>query len=275
MADGRLARGLPSRVEQARRRAVFALKPWAPAPALVPRSGVLSGAERGQRGHGLSRTGIAPVTGWITHAPLPRNLMHQLQIGRPQATARLRRRLAPQRPHCEGSARNPVPAGHALTEQLNNAIDHSDGSAVTVSIRRTPLQLQLLVSDHGRGVFGRIAQRSQITEPRLAMFELSKARERARAAQRARPALHLAAGRCLRHPCQRCGLPMPRPGPARLAPWPTGSAPRPNRSRTREVPAGTASEHLRPAVGTVWLPRRPHADVQATWQTLSMLVPPG
>ena len=104
--------------------------------------------------------------------------MHQLQIGRPQATARLRRRLAPQRPHCEGSARNPVPAGHALTEQLNNAIDHSDGSAVTVSIRRTPLQLQLLVSDHGRGVFGRIAQRSQITEPRLAMFELSKARGR-------------------------------------------------------------------------------------------------
>ncbi len=65
-------------------------------------------------------------------------------------------------------------AQHACTELLNNAIDHSGGSQVTVSVRQTPLHLQLLVSDDGCGVFRRIEQAFAIDEPRLAMFELSK-----------------------------------------------------------------------------------------------------
>jgi anti-sigma regulatory factor (Ser/Thr protein kinase) len=65
-------------------------------------------------------------------------------------------------------------AQHAFTELLNNAIDHSGGSEVTVSMRQTATQMQLLVSDNGCGVFGRIAQHFDITEPRLAMLELSK-----------------------------------------------------------------------------------------------------
>jgi anti-sigma regulatory factor (Ser/Thr protein kinase) len=65
-------------------------------------------------------------------------------------------------------------AQHAFTELLNNAVDHSGGSRVTVSMRQTPLQLQLLVSDDGCGLFERIAQSFQIDEPQLAMFELSK-----------------------------------------------------------------------------------------------------
>ena len=40
-------------------------------------------------------------------------------------------------------------AEHAFTELLNNAIDHSGSGSVTVSLRQTPLQLQLLVSDDG------------------------------------------------------------------------------------------------------------------------------
>ena len=63
---------------------------------------------------------------------------------------------------------------HAFTELLNNAIDHSGGSAVTVSMRQTPSQLQLLVSDDGCGLFARIAQSFDITDPTLAMLELSK-----------------------------------------------------------------------------------------------------
>ncbi len=63
---------------------------------------------------------------------------------------------------------------HAFTELLNNAIDHSGGTAVTVSLRQTPLQVQLLVSDNGCGLFERIEQCFHIDEPQLALLELSK-----------------------------------------------------------------------------------------------------
>ena len=63
---------------------------------------------------------------------------------------------------------------HAFAELVNNAIDHSDGSAVTVSVRQTPMHAQLLVSDDGCGLFDRIEQSFQIDDPLLAMFELSK-----------------------------------------------------------------------------------------------------
>ncbi len=63
---------------------------------------------------------------------------------------------------------------HAFTELLNNAVDHSAGSTVTVSLRQTPLQAQLLVSDDGCGLFERIAQGFGIADPRLALLELSK-----------------------------------------------------------------------------------------------------
>ncbi len=65
-------------------------------------------------------------------------------------------------------------AQHAFTELLNNAIDHSGGTAATVSMRQTPLQLQLLVSDDGIGLFTRIQERFAIGDPTLAMLELSK-----------------------------------------------------------------------------------------------------
>jgi anti-sigma regulatory factor (Ser/Thr protein kinase) len=65
-------------------------------------------------------------------------------------------------------------AQHAFTEMLNNAIDHSEGSNVTVSMRQTPLQLQMLVSDDGIGLFKRIEQSFAIDDPTLAMLELSK-----------------------------------------------------------------------------------------------------
>ncbi len=65
-------------------------------------------------------------------------------------------------------------AQHAFTELLNNAVDHSGGSQVTVSVRQTALHLQLLVSDDGIGIFSRIQQNFDIADPTLAMLELSK-----------------------------------------------------------------------------------------------------
>lgn len=65
-------------------------------------------------------------------------------------------------------------AQHAFTELVNNAVDHSGGGSVTVSMRQTPLQMQLLVSDDGCGLFDRLAQSFALDDPGLAMLELSK-----------------------------------------------------------------------------------------------------
>lgn len=65
-------------------------------------------------------------------------------------------------------------AQHAFTELLNNAIDHSGGTGVTVSMRQTGLHLQMLISDDGCGVFDRIEQTWRIGDPQLAMLELGK-----------------------------------------------------------------------------------------------------
>lgn len=65
-------------------------------------------------------------------------------------------------------------AQHAFSELLNNAVDHSGGTMVTVSVRQTAAHLQLLVSDDGCGIFERIQQAHQIADPTLAMLELAK-----------------------------------------------------------------------------------------------------
>ncbi len=65
-------------------------------------------------------------------------------------------------------------AQHAFGELLNNAIDHSGGTSVTVSMRQTPAHLQLLVSDDGCGLFDKVAQSFRIVDPAQAMLELSK-----------------------------------------------------------------------------------------------------
>jgi len=65
-------------------------------------------------------------------------------------------------------------AQHAFTELLNNAIDHSAGTMVAVSVRQTPSHVQLLVSDDGRGLFDKIHEAFDIADPALAVLELSK-----------------------------------------------------------------------------------------------------
>ncbi|HSI57963.1 MAG TPA: DUF4325 domain-containing protein [Ideonella sp.] len=65
-------------------------------------------------------------------------------------------------------------ARHAFTELVNNAIDHSGGSQVTVSVRQTAMHLQMLVSDDGCGVFDSLQRSFEIADPQLAMIELCK-----------------------------------------------------------------------------------------------------
>lgn len=65
-------------------------------------------------------------------------------------------------------------AQHAFSELVNNAVDHSGGTEVTVSLRQTPLHLQMLVSDDGCGVFDSLQRSFDLVDPTVAMLELSK-----------------------------------------------------------------------------------------------------
>jgi anti-sigma regulatory factor (Ser/Thr protein kinase) len=65
---------------------------------------------------------------------------------------------------------------HAFTELVNNAVDHSGGTQVVVSLRQTATQAQLLVSDDGCGLFERLQGQFGIETPEAAVLELAKGR---------------------------------------------------------------------------------------------------
>jgi anti-sigma regulatory factor (Ser/Thr protein kinase) len=65
-------------------------------------------------------------------------------------------------------------AHHAFTEIINNCVDHSGGTRVSVSMRQNKTHLHLLIKDDGCGVFARIQDAFQIASPQQALLELSK-----------------------------------------------------------------------------------------------------
>jgi hypothetical protein len=128
-------------------------------------------------------------------------------------------------------------AQHVFGELLNNAIDHSGATTVTVSVRQTPTHLHMLVSDDGLGVFTQLARKADLPDARAAL-ELAKGRAitpqrcssaSTRSSGQARPssqprARHRAA------PDRRLQRLRLRGRPARLQPHP-GAAARPHRQR--------------------------------------------
>src|SRR6266853_60420 len=63
---------------------------------------------------------------------------------------------------------------HGFTEMLNNAIDHSGGTAIVVRIRKTAISTAMVLSDNGVGIFRKIQQAMHLLDERHAVFELSK-----------------------------------------------------------------------------------------------------
>ena len=63
---------------------------------------------------------------------------------------------------------------YCATEMVNNAIDHSEGSKLTVVVRRRPSNTQVLVLDDGIGVFRKIKAAFNLEDETQAIFELSK-----------------------------------------------------------------------------------------------------
>jgi hypothetical protein len=63
---------------------------------------------------------------------------------------------------------------YGFTEMLNNAKDHSGGTQILVSIRKTAATTEMAISDNGIGIFKKIQTALNLLDERHALFELSK-----------------------------------------------------------------------------------------------------
>jgi anti-sigma regulatory factor (Ser/Thr protein kinase) len=63
---------------------------------------------------------------------------------------------------------------YGFTEMFNNAIDHSGGSSVWVSVERTSYNIKLIVSDNGIGIFRKITHDFKLDDELQAILELHK-----------------------------------------------------------------------------------------------------
>lgn len=63
---------------------------------------------------------------------------------------------------------------YGFTEILNNAIDHSGGTAALIEVDRTSELITIKISDDGEGIFNHIARIMNLGDPRESLLELSK-----------------------------------------------------------------------------------------------------
>jgi anti-sigma regulatory factor (Ser/Thr protein kinase) len=63
---------------------------------------------------------------------------------------------------------------YAVTEMVNNAIDHSGSKQVTVGLTRDPLNTTVYIGDEGEGIFLKIQRALNLYDPREAILELAK-----------------------------------------------------------------------------------------------------
>ncbi len=63
---------------------------------------------------------------------------------------------------------------YGLTEIVNNAIDHSEGTSVTVAVMRTLVSITISVQDNGFGIFNKIQRDLKLDDNLHSVLELSK-----------------------------------------------------------------------------------------------------
>jgi len=63
---------------------------------------------------------------------------------------------------------------YAVTEMVNNAIDHSNGTELTVGIEMNAFQTEILIHDDGIGIFRKIKEECRLEDERHAVLELAK-----------------------------------------------------------------------------------------------------
>lgn len=63
---------------------------------------------------------------------------------------------------------------YAITEMVNNAVEHSGAETVSVGLRRNALRAEAYVSDDGEGIFLKIQRALNLIDPRESILELAK-----------------------------------------------------------------------------------------------------
>lgn len=63
---------------------------------------------------------------------------------------------------------------HGFTEMFNNAKDHSEGTNITVQVKKTAAETEILVLDNGVGIFKKIQSALNLLDERHAVLELAK-----------------------------------------------------------------------------------------------------
>ena len=63
---------------------------------------------------------------------------------------------------------------YGFTEMFNNAIDHSEGSAISVQVKKSAVTTQMLIADDGYGIFKKIQSQLGLLDERHSILELSK-----------------------------------------------------------------------------------------------------
>ncbi len=63
---------------------------------------------------------------------------------------------------------------YSFTEMFNNAIEHSGGTSVTVSLTKTASSTEIIIFDNGVGIFNKIQSALDLTDKRHAVLELAK-----------------------------------------------------------------------------------------------------
>lgn len=72
---------------------------------------------------------------------------------------------------------------YAFTEMLNNAIEHSGSSKISVSAKKDNAVVSFLIADHGIGVFNNLIQKKNLTSELEAIQELLKGKQTTDAAR--------------------------------------------------------------------------------------------
>lgn len=63
---------------------------------------------------------------------------------------------------------------YGFTEILNNVVDHSEGSSVSINFSRTAATVEISITDNGIGIFNKIQRAMGFPDPRLSILELAK-----------------------------------------------------------------------------------------------------
>lgn len=63
---------------------------------------------------------------------------------------------------------------YGFTEMFNNALDHSGGTTIDVSLKKTAVSAEMVVRDNGEGIFRKIQAALGLLDERHALLELSK-----------------------------------------------------------------------------------------------------